>query len=128
MVAAVWGRTDPMTMTFGTLRNLLWIVLLYDMSSGIRGSAGGGLRLVFAAVALSLGLHFALSAFVFIVPLTADQFNDVLSTASLPRVTTSAGGLVLGHHIYRQAAPPSPVPNRRPQLGLPLVLGFDLKL
>ena len=71
MVAAVWGRTDPMTMTAGTLRNLLWVMLLYDISSGIRGSAGSGLRLVFAAVALSLGLHFALSALVFLVPLTA---------------------------------------------------------
>ena len=39
VVAAVWGRTDPMTMTFGTLRNLVWVMLLYDMSGGIRGSA-----------------------------------------------------------------------------------------
>ena len=37
VVAAVWGRTDPMTMTFGTLRNLIWVMLLYDMSGGIRG-------------------------------------------------------------------------------------------
>ncbi|HKC03256.1 MAG TPA: XrtA/PEP-CTERM system histidine kinase PrsK [Sphingomicrobium sp.] len=128
MVAAVWGRTDPMTMTFGTLRNLLWIVLLYDMSSGIRGSAGGGLRLVFAAVALSLGLHFALSALVFIVPLTADQFNDVLSTASLLRVTTSAGALVLVHNIYGQAAPQSRIRIRGPMLGLTLMWGYDLNL
>src|SRR5258705_782124 len=125
MVAAVWGRTDPMTMTFGTLRNLLWIVLLYDMSSGIRGSAGGGLRLVFAAVALSLGLHFALSALVFIGPLTADPFNDVLSTASLLRVTTPAGALVLVHHIYRQAAPHSRIRIRDPMLCRTLLCDYD---
>ena len=128
MVAAVWGRTDPMTMTFGTLRNLLWVMLLYDMSSGIRGSAASGLRLVFAAVALSIGLHFALSAFVFIVPLTADQFNDVLSTASLLRVTTSAGALVLVHNIYGQAAPQSRLRIRGPMLGLTLMWGYDLNL
>jgi putative PEP-CTERM system histidine kinase len=128
MVAAVWGRTDPMTMTFGTLRNLIWIMLLYDMSSGIRGSAAGGLRLVFGAVALSLGLHFALSAFVFIIPLTAEQFNDVLSTASLLRVTTSAGALVLVHNIYGQAAPQSRLRIRGPMLGLTLMWGYDLNL
>jgi putative PEP-CTERM system histidine kinase len=128
MVAAVWGRTDPMTMTGGTLRNLLWVILLYDMSSGIRGSAGGGLRLVFAAVALSLGLHFALSALVFLVPLTAEQFNDVLSTASLLRVTTTAGALVLVHNIYGQAAPQSRLRIRGPMLGLTLMWGYDLNL
>ena len=128
MVAAVWGRTDPMTMTGGTLRNLLWVMLLYDMSSGIRGSAGGGLRLVFAAVALSLGLHFALSALVFLVPLTAEQFNDVLSTASLLRVTTTAGALVLVHNIYGQAAPQSRIRIRGPMLGLTLMWGYDLNL
>jgi len=128
MVAAVWGRTDPMTMTGGTLRNLLWVMLLYDMSSGIRGSAGGGLRLVFAAVALSLGLHFALSALVFLVPLTAEQFNDVLSTASLLRVTTTAGALVLVHNIYGQAAPQSRLRIRGPMLGLTLMWGYDLNL
>ena len=72
-VAAVWGRTDPMTMTFGTLRSLIWVILLYDMSSGIRSSAISGLRLVVAAVALSIGLHFALSALVFLTPMTAGQ-------------------------------------------------------
>jgi len=128
IVAAVWGRTDPMTMTFGTLRNLLWIMLLYDMSSGIRGSAANGLRLVFGAVALSLGLHFALSALVFIVPLTAEQFADVLSTASLLRVTTSAGALVLVHNIYGQAAPQSRLRIRGPMLGLTLMWGYDLNL
>ena len=128
MVAAVWGRTDPMTMTLGTLRNLLWVMLLYDMSSGIRGSAGRGLRLVFAAVALSLGLHLALSALLFIVPLTADQFNDVLSTASLLRVTTSAGALVLVHNIYGQAALQSRLRIRGPMLGLTLMWGYDLNL
>lgn len=127
-VAAVWGRTDPMTMTFGTLRNLMWVVLLYDMSSGIRGSALSGLRLVFAAVALSIGLHFALSALMFVAALDAAQFNDVLTTGSLLRITTSAGALVLVHNIYGQAAPESRLKIRGPMLGLTLMWGYDLNL
>ena len=128
LVAALWGRTDPMTMTFGTIRNLVWVMLLYDMSGGIRGTALSGLRLVFAAVALSIGLHFALSALVFLVPITADQFNDVLTTASLLRITTSAGALVLVHNIYGQAAPESRLRIRGPMLGLTLMWGYDLNL
>ena len=127
-VAAVWGRIDPMTMTFGTVRNLLWVMLLYDMSGGIRGTAASGLRLVFAAVALSIGLHFALSALVFIVPMTAEQFNDVLTTGSLLRITTTAGALVLVHNVYGQAAPESRLRIRGPMLGLTLMWGYDLNL
>ena len=128
MVAAIWGRTDPMTMTFGTLRNLLWVMLLYDMSGGIRGSSLSGLRLVFAAVALSIGLHFALSALMFVTSLTPAQFNDVLTTGSLLRITTSAGALVLVHNIYGQAAPESRLRIRGPMLGLTLMWGYDLNL
>jgi len=128
MVAAVWGRIDPMTMTFGTFRNLLWVMLLYDMSGSIRGSAVSGLRLVFAAVALSIGLHFALSALAFAVPMNAEQFDDVLSTGSLLRITTSAGALVLVHNIYGQAAAQSRLRIRGPMLGLTLMWGYDLNL
>ena len=53
LVAGVWGRTDPMTMAFGNLRNLAWIVLIYDMAGGTRGNPFVGLRLVFGAVALA---------------------------------------------------------------------------
>jgi putative PEP-CTERM system histidine kinase len=127
-VAAVYGRADPMTMTFGTLRNLVWVMLLYDMSGGVRASALAGLRLVFAAVALSIGLHLALSAFAFLVPLTAAQFNDVLTTGSLLRITTSAGALVLVHNIYGQAAPESRLRIRGPMLGLTLMWGYELNL
>ncbi len=124
-VAAIWGRTDPMTMTLGTVRNLLWVMLLYDMS---RGTALSGLRLVFAAVALSIGLHFALSALMFVVPMTEAQLNDVLTTGSLLRITTSAGALVLVHNVYGQAAAESRLRIRGPMLGLTLMWGYDLNL
>ena len=37
VIAAVFGRSDPMTMTFGTVRNLIWVMLLYDIAGGARG-------------------------------------------------------------------------------------------
>jgi len=127
-VAALYGRTDPMTMTFGTLRNLVWIMLLYDMAGGVRGATWSGMRLVFAAVALSIGLHLGLSALTLIVSLSPDQYVDVLTTASLLRITSSAGGLVLIHNIYGQAAPESRLRIRGPMLGLTLMWGYDLNL
>ena len=127
-IAAVYGQTDPLTMSAGTLRNLIWVILLYDMSGGARVTAPSGLRLVFAAVALSIGLHLALSAFVFAFPLTAAQFNDVLTTGSLLRITTSAGALVLVHNVYGQAAPESRLTIRGPMLGLTLMWGYELNL
>jgi putative PEP-CTERM system histidine kinase len=127
-VAAVYGRTDPMTMTTGTLRNLIWVMLLYDMAGGIRTPALNGLRLVFAAVSLSIGLHLALSLYVLAIALPEAQFNDVLTTASLLRITTSAGALVLVHNVYGQAAPESRLRIRGPMLGLTLMWGYELNL
>jgi putative PEP-CTERM system histidine kinase len=127
-VAAVCGRADPITMTFGTLRNLIWVMLLYDISGGIRRPAPSGLRLVFAAVALSIGLHLALSLLALVVPLSAAQFDDVLTTASLLRITTSAGALVLVHNVYGQAAAESRLRIRGPMFALTLMWGYDLNL
>ena len=128
LVAAVFGRTDPMTMTFGTLRNLAWVMLLYDMAGGMRGQSLTGVRLVFGAVALSIGLHLVLSTIALIVPMSPAQFDDVLSTGSLLRITTSAGALILVHNVYGQAAPESRVSIRGPMLGLTLMWGYDLNL
>jgi len=127
-IAAVYGRTDPMTMVSGTLRNLIWMVLLYEMSGGVRGSTWSGMRLVFAAVALSIGLHLGLSVLTFFAALTPDQYLDVLTTGSLLRITSSAGALVLVHNVYGQAAPESRLRIRGPMLGLTLMWGYDLNL
>ena len=127
-IAAVYGRNDPMTMTSGTLRNLTWMVLLYEMSGGVRGATWSGMRLVFAAVALSIGLHLGLSVLTFVVALTPDQYLDVLTTGSLLRITSSAGALVLVHNVYGQAASESRLRIRGPMLGLTLMWGYDLNL
>jgi putative PEP-CTERM system histidine kinase len=128
LVAGVCGRTDAMTMIFGNIRNLAWIMLIYDMSGGARGSPFVGLRLVFGAVALAIGLHFVLSLLALLVPMTSADFEDVLVTGSLLRITASAGALVLVHNIYGQAAPESRLRIRGPMLGLTLMWGYDLNL
>jgi putative PEP-CTERM system histidine kinase len=127
-IAAVWGRLDPATMTSSNIRNLLWVMLLYDMAGRARIGRANGLKLVFSAVALSIGLHLALSLVALFTPLTPDQFADVLTTGSLLRITSSAGALVLVHNIYGQAAGESRLKIRGPMLGLTLMWGYDLNL
>lgn len=128
MVAGIFGRIDPLTMTFGNVRNLAWIILLYHMSGGARGGAFVGLRLVFGAVALAIGLHFVLSMLALFSPMTSAEFDDLLVTGSLLRITASAGALVLVHNVYGQAAAESRLRIRGPMLGLTLMWGYDLNL
>ena len=128
MVAGVCGRNDPFTMTAGNVRNLAWIILIYEMAGGPRREAVIGMRLVFSAVALVIGLHFILSLLALIVPMTNAEFGDVLLTGSLLRITASAGALVLVHNVYGQAAPESRLRIRGPMLGLTLMWGYDLNL
>jgi len=126
--AAIYGRLDPVTMTASNIRNLLWVMLLYDMAGGARGNWASGLKLVFSAVTLSIGMHLALSLVALFVALSPDQFDDVLTTGSLLRITSSAGALVLVHNIYGQAAGESRLRIRGPMLGLTLMWGYDLNL
>jgi hypothetical protein len=51
-------------MVCGSLRNLAWIMLLYSMSGDLRASSLRGLRLVFGAVALVIGLQLMLGLIV----------------------------------------------------------------
>ena len=128
VIAAVFGRTEPMTMTFGTIRNLLWVMLLYDIAGGARGQRLSGVRLVFAAVTLSIGLHLVLGIVALFAEFSPAEFQDVLTSGTLLRITTSAGALVLVHNVYGQADPQSRLRIRGPMLGLTLMWGYDLNL
>ena len=128
VVAGVCGRTDPWTMTFNTLRNLAWVMLLYDMAGGARGQSLTGVRLVFAAVTLSIGLHLVLAVVALAAQLSPAELGDMLTTASLLHITISAGALVLVHNVYGQADPQSRLRIRGPMLGLTLMWGYDLNL
>lgn len=127
-VGAVRGPTDTLTMVGGSLRNLMWIMLLYSMSSGLRHSTLKGLRLVFAAIALVIGLQLILSAVRIAFALTPALLENVQATGQLLRITMAAGALVLVHNIYGQAAPQSRIRIRGTMLGLTLMWGYDLNL
>jgi putative PEP-CTERM system histidine kinase len=128
VVAGVCGREAPLTMVFGGLRSLAWVVLLYEMSAGVRSRGSGGLRLVFGAVALVIGLSMVLSLLGLALARRPSEFAQVLDASRLLRITMSAGILVLVHNIYGQAAADSRVRIRGPMLGLTLMFGYDLNL
>ena len=128
MIAAVCGSDAPLAMVFGNLRSLVWVMLLYEMSAGVRSHSVGGLRLVFGAVALVVGLSLILSGLALGVALQPPEFEQVLVASRLLRITMSAGALVLVHNIYGQAAGESRVRIRGPMLGLTLMFGYDLNL
>jgi putative PEP-CTERM system histidine kinase len=125
---AIRGPTDPLTMVCGSLRNLAWIMLLYSMSGDLRASSLRGLRLVFGAVALVIGMQLVLGLIVLLVDVPAPVLESFLSTEQLLRITMSAGALVLVHNIYGQAESASRLKIRGPMLGLTLMWGFDLNL
>ena len=125
---AVRGPTDPLTMVCGSLRNLAWIMLLYSMSGDLRASSLRGLRLVFGAVALVIGLQLVLGLIVLLIDVPPPVLESFLSTEQLLRITMSAGALVLVHNIYGQAESQSRLKIRGTMLGLTLMWGFDLNL
>jgi putative PEP-CTERM system histidine kinase len=127
-VGALKGPTDALTMICGSLRNLVWVMLLYSMSSGLRLGAWRGLRLVFAAVALVIGLQLILGLISVSVELPPSLVENIVATGRLLRMTMAAGALVIVHNIYGQAAPESRLRIRGPMLGLTLMWGFDLNL
>ena len=67
-VSAIRGPTDFFTMTAETIRNLSWVVLLYSISGDLAHSARRAIRLVFAAVALVIGLQLSINLLLLIVP------------------------------------------------------------
>jgi putative PEP-CTERM system histidine kinase len=127
IVGAARGAADPQTKPVETQRNQQWIKLLQSIWSGIRDRARG-LRFVFGAEALVIGLQMSLNLLVLLVPLPAALTGDVLATERLLRITMSAGALVLVHNLYGQAAPQSRLSIRAPMLGLTLMWGYDLNL
>ena len=128
VTAAVCGRDAPLAMVFGNLRSLAWVILLYEMSAGVRSQSVGGLRLVFGAVALVVGFNLILSALALGIRFRPAEFETLLVVSRLLRITLSAGVLVLVHNIYGQAAAESRLRIRGPMLGLTLMFGYDLNL
>ncbi|GAA4013724.1 PEP-CTERM system histidine kinase PrsK [Sphingomonas swuensis] len=111
-----------------TARNLLWVAMLFVLSgaSGESGLRRRGVGLVYAAVALVIGLQFVADS---LLPFASPAGAPALAaSATLLRVIGAAGALVLVHNLYGQAAATSRGAIRLPMLGLAFLWSYDLNL
>jgi putative PEP-CTERM system histidine kinase len=127
-ISAIRGPADSVSVLVETIRNLSWMVLLHAMSGELKRGSHGGIRLVFGAVALVIGIQLALDLLTLAVPFSEGTVADILASERLLRITMAAGALVLVHNIYGQAAPESRMNIRPAMLGLTLMWGYDLNL
>jgi putative PEP-CTERM system histidine kinase len=128
-LTACWawlGAVAPGEPVFGfaeSARNLVWVSLLYSLSTSNREEREHGLKLVYAAVAGVIGLQLIGGALQLFSPTAA-----IAQTELVLRITTAAGALVLVHNVYGQAAPGSRSHIRLAMLGLALIWTYDLNL
>ena len=101
-------------------RNLMWVSLLYSLSS-VGEDRQHGIKLVYAAVAGVIGLQLLGGILQLLSP-----SDTIAQTGLVLRITTAAGALVLVHNVYGQAAPTSRSHIRFAMLGLALLWGYDL--
>jgi putative PEP-CTERM system histidine kinase len=105
-----------------TARNLLWIGVLYSLSSASDGRLRG-VGLVYGAVAAVLGMQFVATV------LTGPSGSlAVVAVSEILRVIAAAGSLVLVHNLYAQAALTTRAQMRFTMLGLAAMWLYDLNL
>jgi putative PEP-CTERM system histidine kinase len=109
-----------------TMRNLLWVGVLQNLSRGGDGERQRGVAWVYGAVGAVLGLQ--LIADLLPVLLGSDAGGSVAQTATILRITAAAGSLVLVHNVYGQAAPESRAAIGMAMLALVVTWGYDLNL
>ena len=125
-VTACWAWLQAITphdqlVSFAeSARNLVWIGLLYSLSSA-QDERQHGVRLVYGAVAAVIGMQLIADALALVTPVAA-----IAQTSLILRITTAAGALVLVHNFYGQAAPASRSHIRLAMLGLAWMWGYDL--
>jgi putative PEP-CTERM system histidine kinase len=127
-ISAIRGPVDPLTVPAETFRNLAWVMLLHAIAGDLKSGARHSVRLVFAAVAMVIGIQLTLDLLMIALPLPANLADEVLATGQLLRISMAAGALVLVHNLYGQAAPESRIGLRTAMLGLVLMWGYDLNL
>ncbi|NUQ17984.1 MAG: PEP-CTERM system histidine kinase PrsK [Sphingomonas sp.] len=103
-------------------RNLLWISLLYSLSTASEDRQHG-LKLVYGAVAAVIGMQLIADTLQLVSP-----SGPMGQTGLILRITTAAGALVLVHNVYGQAAPGSRSHIRLATIGLALIWIYDLNL
>jgi len=113
---------EPIVGFAESARNLLWVSLLYSLSSAGE-EREHGLKLVYAAIAGVIGLQLIGDTLQLFSPSEA-----IAQTGLVLRMTTAAAALVLVHNVYGQAAPASRSHIRFAMLGLALIWTYDLNL
>jgi putative PEP-CTERM system histidine kinase len=106
-----------------TARNLIWITLIYSLSSDGE-ERQHGVRLVYGAVGAVLGFQLVVDT----IWLISGPSGTIGETGSLLRLTAAAGALVLVHNLYGQASPASRSSIRAAMLALALIWSYDLNL
>ena len=110
-----------------TMRNLVWVGVLYSLSSGGGGERQHGVRWVYASVAAVLGLQLVVDLLPVVLGAQAAG-SAVTATSTILRITAAAGSLVLVHNLYGQAAPVSRAAIGMAMLALVATWGYDLNL
>ncbi|HEX5259039.1 MAG TPA: XrtA/PEP-CTERM system histidine kinase PrsK, partial [Sphingomicrobium sp.] len=113
---------EPIVGYAESARNLLWISLLYSLSTASE-EREHGLKLVYGAVAAVIGMQLIADTLQLVSP-----SDPIGQTSLILRITTAAGALVLVHNVYGQAAPASRSHIRLATLGLALIWIYDLNL
>ena len=91
-----------------TARNLVWVTVLYRLAGIDSSEEQRGVKPVYAAVAGVLGLQLVVDALPLVVNTeTISPGHALIVTAIVLRLAAAAGGLVLVHNLYGQAAPSS---------------------
>jgi putative PEP-CTERM system histidine kinase len=114
---------EPVLAFAESARNLVWVSLLYSLSTASHDERQHGLKLVYGAVAAVIGLQLIGDTLQLFSPSDA-----ITQTAVVLRITTAAGALVLVHNVYGQAAPSSRSHIHLAMLGLALIWIYDLNL
>ena len=110
-----------------TMRNLVWVGVLYSLSSGGGAERQHGVRWVYASVAAVLGLQLVVDLLPVVLGAQAAG-SAVMATSTILRITAAAGSLVLVHNLYGQAAPVSRAAIGMAMLALVVTWGYDLNL
>src|SRR5438105_2286699 len=114
---------EPVLACAESARNLVWVSLLYSLSTASHDERQHGLKLVYGAVAAVIGLQLIGDTLQLFSPSDA-----ITQTGVVLRITTAAGALVLVHNVYGQAAPSSRSHIHLAMLGLALIWIYDLNL
>ena len=130
-LVAIEGPAAPLPVLAETVRNLLWVVILYNLSgaASAKGEAAArGLRLVLGAEALVIGLELILGLFALTAAMTPELTRAFEETSRLLRVVMAAGALIIIHNVYAQAAPSSRGSIKLAMFALAATWGYDLNL